>query len=136
MKTDESIRLKKRDDLELLALEVSELKGVMRDVSQQMSRIERRVKAALPSPVNSERQRPRGPLDSRRARVVIDRLTERARNGERIEDELRNMTLKNGLAVLARALGMTNSKLPPKDDLVRRLSTRIRQRAAIAIDLR
>lgn len=37
------------------------------------------------------------------------------------------MTVKNELAVLARELGLTNTKLPAKDDLVRRIATRIRQ---------
>jgi hypothetical protein len=33
--------------------------------------------------------------------------------------------------LIAKALGMTNDKLPPKDELVRRISTRIRQSASV-----
>ena len=46
------------------------------------------------------------------------------------------MTVKNELAVLARELGMTNTKLPPKDELVRRISTRLRQKASVASGFR
>ncbi len=42
------------------------------------------------------------------------------------------MSVKNELAVLARPLGMTNTRLPPKDDLVQRISTRLRQSAVVA----
>ena len=98
MDVDEDVPAENSDELEFLALEISEFKNVLREMSRQVSRIERRVKAA---------------------------------GGEQIESELRRMTVKKELAILARNLGMTNTRLPPKDDLVRRISTRLRQRASV-----
>lgn len=126
----------KREDLELLALELSEVKSILRELSQQVLRVERRVKVALPpsqKPTNSNSLRK---LDNSAVSSTINDLTERAKKGEQIENELRGMTVKNGLAVLARELGMTNTKLPPKDELIRRLSTRIRQQASVEYGIR
>lgn len=126
----------KREDLELLALELSEVKNILRELSQQVLRVERRVKVALPpsqKPTNSNSLRK---LDNSAVSSTINDLTERAKKGEQIENELRGMTVKNGLAVLARELGMTNTKLPPKDELIRRLSTRIRQQASVVYGIR
>ena len=126
----------KREDLELLALELSEVKNILRELSQQVLRVERRVKVALPpsqKPTNSNSLRK---LDNSAVSSTINDLTERAKKGEQIENELRGMTVKNGLAVLARELGMTNTKLPPKDELIRRLSTRIRQQASVEYGIR
>lgn len=124
------------EELKLLTLELSEVKNILREVSQQMLRIERRVRVAL-----SSFQRPPGSnglkqLDKSAVSSTISQLTERAKKGEQIEDELRHMTVKNGLAVLARELGMTNTKLPPKDELIRRISTRIRQKAHVVYGIR
>lgn len=124
------------EELKLLALELSKVKNILHELSQQMLRIERRVRAALsscqkPPGSNSLKQ-----LDKSAASSTIDDLTERAKKGEQIENELRGMTVKNGLAVLARELGMTNTKLPPKDELIRRLSTRIRQQASVEYGIR
>lgn len=135
MKTKEGMTSQRQEDLELLALEISEAKSILREVSQQMSRIERRVRAALPSS-GSPRKRPRERLDANSVRIVISRLTECARGGKQIENELRRMTVKDELAILARELGMTNTKLPPKDDLIRRISTRLRQRASVESGIR
>ena len=66
----------------------------------------------------------------------MHRLTELADRGGQLESELRRMTVKNELAVLARQLGMTNTKLPPKDELVRRISTRLRQSASVTSGIR
>lgn len=124
------------EELKLLALELSKVKNILQELSQQMLRIERRVRVALsPSqkPTNSNSLRR---FDKSTASSTIDDLTERAKKGEQIEDELRGMTVKNGLAVLARELGMTNTKLPPKDELIRRLSTRIRQQASVEYGIR
>ena len=96
-----------------------------------MSRIERRVKAALPPSRQTTKADRSSPMDETAARRMVDRLTERAKGGEQIESELRRMTVKKELAILARNLGMTNTRLPPKDDLVRRISTRLRQRASV-----
>lgn len=52
MSIDKKIYADNQDELELLALELSELKGILRELSQQVLRIERRVKAALPAPQN------------------------------------------------------------------------------------
>ena len=49
MKAREELSLKEKEELEILALEISEAKDILREISQQMSRIERRVRAALPS---------------------------------------------------------------------------------------
>ena len=124
------------EELKLLALELSKVKNILHELSQQMLRIERRVRVALssyqkPPGSNSPKQ-----LDKRAVSGAISQLTERAKKGEQIEDELRGMTVKNGLAVLARELGMTNTKLPPKDELIRRISTRIRQRAHVVYGIR
>ena len=132
MKPDGDGRAEDRNELEYLALELSEVKGVLRELSQQLLRIERRLRAALPPP-DKPAQPARGKrIDEDAARRLIDRLTERAGAGERIESELRRMTVKGELTALARNLGMTNARLPPKDDLVRRISTRLRQGASVA----
>ena len=124
------------EELKLLALELSEVKNILRELSQQVLRVERRVKVALlssqkPTSSNSLRK-----IDNSAVSSTISQLAERANKGEQIEDELRHMTVKNGLAVLARELGMTNTKLPPKDELIRRISTRIRQQARVVYGIR
>lgn len=120
------------EELELLALEVSEVKDVLRELSQQVLRIERRVQAALP-PGSKKQARTGGnqKIADADAWRIIDGLTKSAQQGEQIEKELRKMTVKGGVAVLAKALGLTNAKLPPKDELIRRVSTRLRQRASV-----
>lgn len=125
-----------QEGLELLALELSEVKAILRELSQQVLRIERRVKLALPPPEKATKSNHYQQLDETAAHRIIDRLTERAKEGEQIESELRNMTVKNELTALARVLGMTNTKLPPKDDLIRRISTRLRQSAFVASGIR
>ena len=124
------------EELELLALELSEVKSILRELSQQVLRVERRVRAALPSSQKPPGSNSLRQLDKSAVSSAISQLTERAKKGEQIEDELRGMTVKNGLAVLARELGMTNTKLPPKDELIRRISTRIRQRAHVVYGIR
>ena len=134
--TTGSGRTEQQDELEMLVLELSEVKGVLRELSQQILRIERRAKAALP-PSNQPKQASslRRHMDVNAARRIIGRLTEHAKNGEPIERELRQMSVKGELCALARELGMTNTKLPPKDELVRRISSRLRQRAAVAVGI-
>ena len=124
------------EELKLLALELSEVKNILRELSQQILRVERRVRVALPSSQKSLGSNGFKQLDNSAVSSTINDLTERAKKGEQIEDELRHMTVKNGLAVLARELGMTNTKLPPKDELIRRISTRIRQRAHVVYGIR
>ena len=124
-----------QDDLESLAREISEIKSILREVSQQILRIDRRVRVVLPSPEKSVKKGARKRLETKSAHAIVTRLTKRARDGEQIEDELRRMNVKDELSVLARELGMTNTKLPPKHDLVRRISTRIRQRVSVEIGI-
>ena len=105
MSIDKKIYAGNQDELELLALELSELKGILRELSQQVLRIERRVKAALPAPQGSRNQiHVNGLMKALRAVPSIV-LRERARHGEQIESELSNMTVKNELVVMARELG-------------------------------
>ena len=136
MSIDKKIYADNQDDLEMLVLELSEVKGILRELSQQVLRIERRVKVALPRSQKPSKPNPPQRLDESAARRAISRLRERARGGVQIESELRNMTVKGELAVMARELGMTNAKLPPKDDLVRRISTRLRQSASVVNGIR
>lgn len=131
MNLEQNIYAQNQDELELIFLELSEIKGVLRELSQQVLRVERRVRAVLPAAEKSPKSKRRQHLDTSAVRLTIGRLTERAREGVQIENELRNMTVKGELAVIARELGMTNTKLPPKDDLVRRISTRVRQSASV-----
>jgi len=118
-------------ELASLAKEISDLKHILRDVSEQISRIDRRLTAVLPSPAKPTKKNVRKPPETNDADSIVNRLTERAIEGEQIENELRRMKVKGELSVLAKTLGMTNTKLPPKHDLVRRISTRIRQRASL-----
>lgn len=131
MSLERKIYVENQDELEVILLELLEIKGVLRELSQQVLRVERRVKAVLPATEKSPKSKRRQHLDTTAARVTIGRLTERAKEGIQIENELRNMTVKGELAVMARELGMTNTKLPPKDDLIRRISTRLRQSASV-----
>ena len=120
------------EELELLAIEISEVRDILRELSQQVLRIERRVQASLPHPAKKQpKVSGRKKVDETDAWRIIDKLTESANKGEQIEKELRRMTVKGGVAVLANTLGLTNSKQPPKDELIRRVSTRLRQRAAV-----
>lgn len=129
-------RTEQQDELETLVLELSEVKGALRELSQQILRIERRAKAALPpSRQPKQASSPRRHMDGNAARRIIERLTEHAKNSEPVERELRQMSVKGDLCALARELGMTNTKLPPKDELVRRISSRLRQRAAVTVGI-
>ncbi|MCY4426132.1 MAG: hypothetical protein OXC05_03760 [Halieaceae bacterium] len=131
MNIDKKTYAENQDELEILSLELLEIKGVLRELSQQILRIERRVRAVLPAPEKSQKSNQHQRLDESAAHRTITRLTECAKSGKQIENELRNMTVKGQLAIMARELGMTNTKLPPKDDLIRRISTRIRQSASV-----
>ena len=132
MKREPIISTQNRDELEMLALEISELRGILREISLQVLRIERRIRSVLPHSELSKTTRVGKSRDPHFAKGVIVRLTKRAKEGAQIENELRRMTVKRELASLARELGMTNRELPPKDDLIRRIATRIRQKASVA----
>ena len=131
MSLERKMYVDNRDELELVLLELLEVKSVLRELSQQVLRVERQVRAVLPTTEKSPKSKRRQHLDKTDVRRTIGRLTERAKEGVQIENELRNMTVKGELAVMARELGMTNTKLPPKDDLIRRISTRLRQSASV-----
>ena len=124
--------IEQQNDIESLALEISEIKVTLREISQQILRIDRRVRAVLPSPkktvVNSVST---NCIEMKKAQSIINELTKHARDGQQIEDDLRSMNMKYELSIIARELGMTNKKLPPKHDLVRRISARIRQRVSV-----
>lgn len=120
------------EELELLAIELSEVRDILRELSQQVLRIERRVQASLPRSAKKQAKvSGRKKVNETDVWHIIDELTESAKKGEQIEKELRRMTVKGGVAVLAKTLGLMNSKQPPKDELIRRVSTRLRQRAAV-----
>jgi hypothetical protein len=70
-------------------------------------------------------------LDEQSAEQVIAGLKERVAKGEQIEPELKGYLVKPNLQMVARSLGMTNTKLPPKNELVRRIATRIRQSVSV-----
>lgn len=125
-----------QDDIRLLVKELADVKEVLQENSRQLLRIERQVKAVLSgvAPRNGSRQpapKKRQHLDEPVARRVIDDLKLRASKGEQIETELRGYLVKPDLQILARILGMTNAKLPPKDELIRRISSRLRQSAVL-----
>ncbi len=130
------ISVDSRDSLEAIALEISELRDALRELSRQALRIERRVAAALPA--RQERKTANGKASASKgtAQEQLAGLTERAMRGEQIENDLRKMKVKGELEILARQLGMTNRRLPPKDDLVRRISTRLRQSASVTAGIR
>ncbi len=136
MKRQPVLSSKDREEVELLALEISELRGVLREISQQVLRIERRIRSILPHSEVGARPRLGTHRERHFDKNIINHLTERAKEGAQIENELRRMTVKHELAKVARELGMTNTKLPPKDDLIRRIATRIRQRASVADGIR
>jgi hypothetical protein len=114
----------------LLSDDIAEVKALLREASQQLLRIERRLKAALPqrAPVS---KKPRQQIDEQEAREVINQLKERVLRGEQIESRLRGFSVRPELQRIARVLGMTNTKLPPKDELIRRISTRLRQGVSV-----
>jgi hypothetical protein len=122
-KTDEEAILLVSDD-------IAEVKALLRQASQQLLRIERQLKAALPQRIPVPKK-PRQRIDEQGAGEVINRLKERLLRGEQIEGQLRVFTVKPELQRIARLLGMTNTKLPPKDELIRRISTRLRQGVSV-----
>ena len=128
-----------KEDLYCLLNEVTEVKEVLRDLSQQVRRIERRISAALPKSSEAHsrqsprvRSKDRSTMDDDAASQGIDQLKLRATKGEQIENHLRKFTVKPELQSIARILGMTNTKLPPKDELVLRISTRLRQSVSVS----
>ncbi|MDE2475538.1 MAG: hypothetical protein KGO48_10865, partial [Alphaproteobacteria bacterium] len=70
-------------------------------------------------------------LTEESAKNLIDGLKGRISKGEQIERELGTYPVKPDLQMVARVLGMTNAKLPPKDELIARISTRLRQSVSL-----
>jgi len=132
MKTNKPVDAGDPKELEIVAEELLNVKNNLRELSRQLIRIERLIQAALPPDEKRAIPAPRQDLKRDGASQMIERLREQAIEGLQIEDELRRMTVKNELVPLARELGLTNAKLPPKDGLVRLIGTRIRQSAIVA----
>ena len=132
-----------QEDLFFLLEELSEVNETLRDISHKVLRIERRVKAVLPPPQGGKRDPKKGgravrpaKMDEQTARQLIGQLKESAAKGEQIERQLRGHPIKPDLQAIARVLGMTNVKLPPKDELIRRISSRLRQSVAVSTGIR
>ena len=119
------------EDLASLLLELTELRGTLKAIQHQTTRMERRLKVAMgASPAPRKQQRPR--LRHEEARSVIQGLRRQLESGVQIERELEKYSLRPELQYIASELGLTNAKLPPKDELVRRISTRLRQGASVS----
>ena len=147
--TDDNFWGDKAEYIQKLASEVAGLKGVVQDVSQQIRRIERRIDLVLPekprekgrkTPVNGGRRPAKAPTMSEiEARQTIKRLTDKLHERgtmESVQAELRSMTVKHGLTPIARELGMTNTALPPKTELVLNIITRLRQSVMLTENIR
>jgi hypothetical protein len=125
------------DEVRSLLDELVNVKEMLREASRQLLRIERRVVAAFPgvaansSRTGKGRSRQRSRLDERAARQVIADLKAAVAKGEQVEVKLRDYSVKPDLQLVAGILGMTNTKLPPKDELIRRISTRLRQSVSV-----
>ena len=131
------------EELLLVAEEIAGLKSIVREVSGQLNRMERRVKTALSAKkVESARPAVRKPpidgnaskLNDESARILLSKMAEQARAGgkdELIEERLRAMTVKGELAVIARALGLTYAKFP-KSELIRMIMVKIREEALLS----
>lgn len=127
-----------------LANEVAELRGVLEDLTQQARRIERRIDFVLPEGQRAKARKTSAgnstkkgsTMDETQAHQTIDRLTQCLIDKESIHAELRNMTVKHGLTPIARVLGMTNTALPPKTELVLNIITRLRQSVMLTENIR
>lgn len=130
-----------------LANEVADLRGVLQDLSQQVRRIERRIDYVLPDKRKAngrgtavgKRQEKTPTMSETKARHTLDKLQRRMEDGEStdaIRSELRSMRVKQELTPIARELGMTNTALPPKTELVMRIITRLRQSVMLTENIR
>ena len=132
-----------QDDLLFLLEELTEVKEILKDISQKVLRIERRVKAIFPQSQRSKSGRAKDAparrparMDEQTARQLLEQLKQSAARGEQIERQLREHPVKPDLQAIARVLGMTNVKLPPKDELVARISNRLRQGVSVSMGIR
>ncbi|WP_424948095.1 hypothetical protein [Candidatus Spongiihabitans sp.] len=136
----------KTEYIERLANEVTDLKNVLVGLSQQVRRIERRIDLILPekrsaklsdASAGRERRAEKTPtMSETQARQTIDRLTQCLIDKKPIDAELRAMTMKHGLTPIAREFGMTNTKLPPKTELIMNIITRLRQSVMLTENIR
>ena len=122
--------------------EIAGMKNVVREVSDQLRRMERRVKTALavrpgtagaraavrpPSAVRaSSAANGASRMSEEAARAMLEKMTEQTRRGESVEEQLRAMTVKGDLAAIARVLGLTYAKFP-KSELIRMILVKIRE---------
>jgi len=122
------------DDIRALRQEIEALREVVQEVARQLLRIERRVRAAIPGAVG---RRPK--TGTNRPHVIeqtipkiIEELKSKIQRDEQIDGQLRQYLVKPELEALARNLGIAGAKLPPKDELIRRISARLRQSVLVA----
>ena len=136
----------KTKHIEKLADEIADLKGILQDISQQVRRIERRVDLVLPEVQRKKSEKASKGGDSRtvkahkmsevEAHQTIEKLKQSLYKNKSIQSELRNMTVKHGLTPIARVLGMTNTALPPKAELILNIITRLRQSVMLTENIR
>lgn len=119
----------RRRVVEELAQELVDTRNMLDEVSARFRKVERRVKSALPPSSKAALEEKPKIRTSGEARRLIDRLTQDAMFHKPIKHELRNLPVKDGLALIARELGLTNTALPPKAELIIRIATRINQKA-------
>ena len=121
-----------QNDIRSLLEELGAVKEILRELSRQLLRMERRVRVAIPATAGASPNRMKRPhLNEQTARQILEKLKERVSKGEQVEAQLREYSVKPDLQTFAKLLGMTNTKLPPKDELVRRISTRLRQAVSV-----
>jgi len=128
----------KQDDVRALLDDLAAIKEALRDISRQLLRIERRAKLAIPVTPGTAAVQTRGFATEQRPRLnedtaqkLVDDLKDKVSRGEQVETRLKSYSVKPELQVVARILGITNTKLPPKDELIRRISTRLRQSVSV-----
>jgi hypothetical protein len=120
----------KDEGLAALTHELREIKDLLKDISRELSRIERRAEVVFPKAPKGTRSKT-APLDEEAARALVAHLTEKVGRGEDVDPTLRGYKVKPDLQAIASILGMTNAKLPPKAELVQRISTRLRQSSSV-----
>lgn len=129
---------------EILASEISDLKNVLVGLTHQARRIERRIDAVLPEKTKLRKNAraennaaaTANKFDEDKIKLVVDKLKEKIIAHQDIQAELRAMNVKYDLRPIARYFGMTNGPLPPKDELILNIITRLRQSVMIGENMR
>ena len=143
--SDESFIGGRTDSVTRLAKEVTDLKGVLQDISQQIRRIERRIDYVLPHEKRSQTRKASNgvkktpTMSETNTRETIERMKQHLYDEKpvaEIQSELRKMNVKRELTPIAREFGMTNAALPPKDELIMRIITRIQQSVMLTENIR